>query len=72
MTPRFADTFFYLALLDGQDQHHARVVRHAMENAGVIVTTRWVLVETANALAGSAHRPKVAAFLSRIESDPEV
>lgn len=72
MTTRFADTFFYLALLDNQDQHHLRVAKHALEYAGRIVTTRWVLAETANALAGSTHRPRVAAFLNRIESDTEV
>ena len=71
MTTQFADTFFYLTLLDHQDQHHARVVGHAMEYAGRIVTARWVLTETANALAGTAHRLRVAAFLSRIEEDPK-
>ncbi len=69
---RFADTYFYLALLDRQDQYHARVVAHAMEQADVIVTTRWVLAETANALADSNFRSTVAAFLEQLERDPEV
>lgn len=72
MTTRFADTFFYLALLDGKDQHHVRVVAHATEQVDFIVTTRWVLAETANALAGSQFRATVAAFLQQIEADPDV
>jgi len=72
MTTRFADTYFFLALLDGKDQHHARVAKYATEETEALVTTRWVLAETANALSGSESRQKVAAFLSQIESDPLV
>lgn len=52
MTTRFADTYFYLALLDEKDQHHAEVTTFVSEADDAIVTTRWVLAETANALAG--------------------
>ncbi len=72
MTPRFADTYFYLALLDKGDQHHARVANYATKYTGLIVTTRWVLTEIANALAGSAFRPTVAEFLRQLEEDAEV
>jgi uncharacterized protein len=72
VTPRFADTFFYLALLDGKDQHHARVVVHVSLHEESMVTTRWVLAEVANALAGSVARATVADFLGQLEDDPEV
>ncbi len=72
MTRHFADTFFYLALLDSGDQYHARVVAHAKGPALTIVTTRWVLVETANALARSEFRTTVATFLERMERDAEL
>jgi predicted nucleic acid-binding protein len=72
VTPRFADTYFYLALLDEGDQHHARVSAYAARHAIPIITTRWVLTETANALAGSASRATVAEFLAQLEADPEV
>jgi predicted nucleic acid-binding protein len=72
VTPRCADTFFYLARLDAKDQHHARVTAFVSEPQGMIVTTRWVLAEVANALAGSAHRATVAEFLAQIEDEPEV
>jgi len=72
VTPRFADTYFYLALLDKGDQHHARVANYATKYTGPIVTTRWVLTEIANALAGSTFRPTVAEFLKQLEEDAEV
>ena len=72
MRTRFADTYFYLALLDEKDQHHAEVTAFASEADDAIVTTRWVLAETANALAGSVSRSTVAGFLEQLESDSEV
>ena len=72
MSARFADTYFYLALLDGRDQHHARVVSYAAKQEDSIVTSRWVLAETANALAGSQSRHIVASFLLQLERDPAV
>jgi predicted nucleic acid-binding protein len=72
VTTRFADTFFYLGLLDGKDQHHARVVAHATEQDDFLITTRWVLAETANAFAGSQFRATVAAFLQQLEADRSV
>lgn len=72
MNRRFADTFFFLALLDDADQHHARVVRYAGMQSDLIVTTRWVLAETANALAGSRFRGLVATFLRQLERDSGV
>ena len=72
MTARFADTWFFLALLDEHDQHHRRVADYAGSSADLIVTTRWVLAETANGLAASHHRAAVAEFLQSMENDPHV
>ena len=72
MTSRFADTYFFVALLADRDQHHARVTAFVREQAGQLTTTRWVLTELANALAGSAARPNVATFLLDLEDDPTV
>ena len=71
MTASFADTFFFLALLDRTDQHHQKVAAWvSAESSGRITTTRWVLAETANALAASKYRVAVAEFLAQVESDP--
>ncbi|MFN0078409.1 MAG: type II toxin-antitoxin system VapC family toxin [Prosthecobacter sp.] len=67
----FADTFFYVALLDVRDQHHERVNAHLREHDDFHVTTRWVLVELANALAGTAFRLAAARLISRLESDAD-
>lgn len=68
----FADAFFYVALLDRNDQFHKRAVAFASEFTGSYVTTRWVLAEVGNALSGTRHRAGVASFLCEIETDRSV
>ena len=68
----FADAWFYIALLDADDQGHARAAAWLRSFDGAIVTTRWVLVESANSLAAPALRKAMADFLTRIESNPGV
>ena len=72
MTSRFADTFFYLALIDERDEHHGRVLDYMRTTKDFIVTTRWVLAETANALSGTRLREEVACLLRDLEADPGV
>ena len=55
MTKVFADTFYFLALLNKHDEAHAKAVSYS----GLIdklVTTEWVLIELADGLASSRHR----------------
>ena len=55
MTTVFADTFYFLALLNRHDEAHAKAVKYS----GLIdklVTTEWVLTELADGLASSRHR----------------
>jgi len=49
----FADTFYFLALLNPSDQAHARAVEFTSRNAVRMMTTDWVLTELADGLAGS-------------------
>ena len=72
MTPRFADTYFFVALLADRDHHHSRVTEFVRERPSRLVTTRWVLAELANALSGSAARQSVATFLLDLDDDPTV
>ncbi len=65
----FADTFYFLALLDRRDAHHLRVLDFATGFHGSLVTTRWVLAEAANALGGSPVRAAAARMLQRVEED---
>jgi predicted nucleic acid-binding protein len=51
MTEVFADSFYFIALLNKRDQHHRVACEMARQNFHRIVTTHWVLVETINALS---------------------
>ena len=55
MSPCFADTCFYLALLSEQDEEHERAVALNRELNSPMVTTAWVLTEVADAMASPAH-----------------
>lgn len=44
----FADTFFYLALLDSHDSSPEGAIAATQKLDSVTVTTAWVLLELAN------------------------
>jgi predicted nucleic acid-binding protein len=71
MTPLFADTFYYLALLSPNDQTHARAVALARRLIGPVVTTAWVLTEVADAMAAPALRPVFLGLLQALRADLE-
>lgn len=60
----FADAWFYIALLDPHDAAHS-AARTVCGDASIseFVTTRAVLMEVANMLAGTKARRECAAFL---------
>ena len=62
MTTVFADTYYFLALVNANDPGHARTLAFTKAFTGRMVTTAWVLVEMADALAFSA--PGRAEFFS--------
>ena len=68
MKSLFADSWFYIALLDESDEHHRRAAEFAARSTARLVTTRWVLLEVANALCATASRVEAATFLQRIEN----
>jgi hypothetical protein len=68
----FADTWFYLALLDAGDHHHKTAKSYLRSFDGRFVTTRWILAEVANGLAAPRFRLRVAEFLERLESNRRV
>jgi hypothetical protein len=47
----FADTFAFIAWLNPRDQFHATVTNYLNGFTGRLVTTEWVLMELADALA---------------------
>jgi uncharacterized protein len=68
----FADAFYFVALLNRADQHHAKTIAAARELRSQIITTEWVLAEVADALAASTSRRLTAAFITELSSDPQV
>jgi predicted nucleic acid-binding protein len=68
----FADAFYFVALLNRSDQHHARVTVAARQLRENVITTEWVLMELADALAGSGSRRLVAPFIRDLSKDPKV
>lgn len=66
----FADTFYFLALLNERDAAHKRAVV-ASRGAGLaLVTTEFVLIELADALCKPQQRDEVLALCHVVETDP--
>ena len=59
----FADAFYFVARLNRRDQHHERVVAFSREFRSNILTTDWVLMEVADALAKSECRSRIRDFI---------
>lgn len=72
MTSTFADTFYFLALLNPRDAAHSDAVAIRGRLRGHLVTTQYVLTEVADALAAPRDRGKFLALLAAFEADPGV
>jgi uncharacterized protein len=72
MTAVFADTFFYIAILDRSDQAHSVVAAYVAGATNFMLTTRWVLTEVANYFGSTKLRTQAAALISELEHDPDV
>jgi len=71
----FADTAYWVALLNPTDQFHSRALQASTRLKGVrIVTSDWVLTELLNGLAnsGSRMRSAAAATAFALRSDSSV
>jgi predicted nucleic acid-binding protein len=53
MSVVFADAFYFVARLHCRDQHHERVLKFFRDFRARLLTTYWVLMEVADALAES-------------------
>lgn len=63
MTTVFADTYYYLGLLNADDDDHARVVEWTAGFTGRIVTTDWVLTELADGFSRGPGRAVASRFI---------
>ena len=66
----FADTSFYVALLNVRDAFHDKAIDFARGFSGGVVTTEFVLVELGNYLARSAQRMKFVKLVEDLRHRP--
>ncbi len=71
MTCVFADTFYFLALVNIKDAAHEKAVRFSQSNNYSLLTTSWVLTELADGLSAVKHRSIFLKILTDIRSDPQ-
>ena len=69
MMPVFADTHFYVALLNRKDALHGAAVRWASHQRPKVVTTEFVLLEVANFFKHPNDREEFVMFVESIRSD---
>ncbi len=73
MTPVFADTSFYLALLNRRDRYHAQARELFRTLHRPQITTDFVLVEVGNALSGiKTGRERFGGFAKAVFAHPQV
>ena len=72
MNALFADTFYYLAIVNRADGAHGRAVALSRQLTAPTVTTAWVLTEVADALADPKQRPVFHVLLDSLRKDAKV
>lgn len=68
----FADTWFYLAILNRGDPGHARAIQLSRTDPRHRVTTIWVLTEVGDALCQMVNRDTFVQFHDWITHQPNV
>ncbi|HUE70363.1 MAG TPA: PIN domain-containing protein [Pirellulaceae bacterium] len=72
MTPIFADTSYYIALLSPRDAWHAQAVAFSRSISGPVLVTDFVVLEIANMYSATPRRDEVAAFIMALRIDSSV
>ena len=72
MKPVFADTSFYIALVNPRDVHHSDALAYMRNHRGRVTTTDYVLIEVGNWLSHTGDRPSFVALMRQLETDPEL
>ena len=68
----FADTFYYLALLNPSDRAHLEAVEFPDRLSARLITTEYVLLEIGDALSSPADRAIFCSLLEHLKSDSMV
>ena len=70
MTEYFADTYYYLAVLNPADAAHRQACSLGSRILGRVVTTVWVVQEIADGLSHPPSRAIALRFLTYLDNDP--
>lgn len=68
---KFADTFYFMALLNRKDSAHSAAKTHSSGSGGIL-TTEWVLTELADAMCSRRERQKCVDLYQVLRSNPDV
>ena len=68
MTPVFADSFYFLALLNEKDAAHQSALAFALGVGRPYVTTHWILTEVADACAHPSKREHFLELLKHLQN----
>ena len=71
MNELFVDSVFLIALVSPRDQYHTRAAAFDLRGRS-LVTTRFVLIEIADAFARAADRQRAIDLIDALEGDPQV
>jgi len=71
MTSIFADTYYWLALINSRDSAHNEAVNLSRSISAPIITSEWVLTEVGDALRKPGNRPVFLRLLRDIANDPQ-
>lgn len=72
MSEVFADTFYFIALLNGNDECHAAAGAFAADRSTTIVTTAWILTELGDGLAETSGRKIFERLVAEMGADQRV
>lgn len=68
----FADTYYYLAMVNDTDAGYRRAMEFSETFHGLTLTTEFVLTEVADALSSQLQRPAFIELLDSLVNDPTV
>ena len=66
----FADTYYWLALINPRDHAHQEALTLSQSSSEPLVTTTWVLTEVGDAMRDPANRATFGQLLHDIANDP--
>ena len=66
----FADSYYYLALINRRDSAHEKAVDFSKTTTASTVTTAWVLTEVADGMSSPSDKDAFLRLLSSLKNNP--